>query len=83
MRIEEIDELRLRPLNNAVSTGTEDVIYLMSREQRIDENWALIHALNLAYRYKRGVRIVHIMEAFQPVYTLRTLDFMIRGLQDG
>ena len=37
MRIEEIDELRLRPLNNAVSTGTEDVIYLMSREQRIDE----------------------------------------------
>ena len=82
MRIEEIDELRLRPLNNAVSTGTEDVIYLMSREQRIDENWALIHALNLAYRYKRGVRIVHIMGAYQPIRTKRSLDFKIKGLQE-
>lgn len=58
------------------------VMYWMSRDQRIDHNWALIYAAELAQ--KSGTRL-DIVFALAPTFlgaTLRHYDFMLKGLEE-
>ncbi|MFN2343855.1 MAG: deoxyribodipyrimidine photo-lyase, partial [Desulfonatronovibrio sp.] len=42
------------------------VIYWMSRDQRIHDNWALIHAIDTARKLSKKLRIVFcLMDSFQ------------------
>lgn len=56
------------------------VIYWMSREQRVEDNWGLLHARELA-----GERALLVAFCLVPEFlgaTLRQYDFMLRGLEE-
>ena len=61
---------------------SECVIYWMSRDQRSEDNWALLYARALASEKDVPLRVVfclvpHFLEA-----TVRHFGFMIRGLAE-
>ncbi len=58
------------------------VLYWMSRDQRIDYNWALIFALELAQKNETHVDIVFALSPSFPGANIRHYDFMLKGLRD-
>ncbi|XP_022958215.1 deoxyribodipyrimidine photo-lyase-like isoform X2 [Cucurbita moschata] len=75
---------RIRVLKDA--TGTVDrpvgpVVYWMSRDQRVKDNWALIHAVDEAN--KANVPVAVAFDLFDQFLgaNSRQLGFMLRGLQ--
>ncbi len=56
------------------------VTYWMSREQRIHDNWALIHAIDIACKMEKKLRIVFCLTDNFHEAGLRHYDFMLRGL---
>jgi deoxyribodipyrimidine photo-lyase len=76
-----VNQKRIRILNNNSETGGP-IIYWMSRDQRAEDNWALLHAQDLAV-----IRMVPLVVVFCLVpdflgATLRHYDFMIRGISE-
>lgn len=76
-----MNEHRIRLLQKGEG-GKGPVIYWMSRDQRIDDNWALIHAANLATEKKRNLVIVFTLVSDFLEATLRQYDFMLKGLEE-
>jgi deoxyribodipyrimidine photo-lyase len=81
-----VDPRRVRALNSAGPPPSPGpVIYWMSRDQRADDNWALLHALELAAA--RGAAAVPVAVAFCLVPAFlgagaRQFGFMLRGLRE-
>jgi len=74
-----INPARIYALNKAAQ-GNGPVIYWMSREQRVRDNWGLLHARELA---GSGPLIVAFcLVGDYPGATLRHYDFMLRGLME-
>lgn len=61
--------------------GKGDVIYWMSRDQRLDDNHALIFAQSIATSRKRHLRIIFVLNDEFLGATRRHFDFMMRGLE--
>eukprot|EP00095_Tigriopus_kingsejongensis_P000201 maker-scaffold41_size498431-snap-gene-2.13 protein:Tk00201 transcript:maker-scaffold41_size498431-snap-gene-2.13-mRNA-1 annotation:"dna photolyase" len=59
-----------------------NVVYWMSRDQRVQDNWALLHAQRLALRHRLPLHVVFCLVPKFLDATLRHYDFMIRGLQE-
>ena len=65
--------------------GTETsgaVIYWMSRDQRVADNWALIHAGELAHARRAPLGVIFTLSPGFLGATLRQYDFMLRGLEE-
>jgi deoxyribodipyrimidine photo-lyase len=58
------------------------VVYWMSRDQRINCNWSLIFAIELAHKHKTHVEIVFALTADFLSATYRQYDFMLDGLAE-
>lgn len=58
------------------------VVYWMSRDQRVHDNWALIHAQECAIEHKSPVIVVFCLVPSFLGATIRQYDFMLRGLQE-
>ncbi len=70
---------RARPLNHqGVKNGP--VIYWMSRDQRMNDNWALLHAKSLALKKKVPLAIVFTLAPSFLGAQVRHYDFMLKGL---
>lgn len=73
-------------MNKRVHTlfpGTENsgpVVYWMSRDQRVRDNWALLHAQRLAMERKRPLGVVFSLVTDYPGATWRHYAFMLKGL---
>ncbi len=75
-----INQRRIHPLNQAPHTAGP-VVYWMSREQRVADNWGLYHAQQLALeRHVPLVVVFTLAEGFLGA-TLRQYGFMLRGLE--
>ncbi len=72
---------RVRKLNS-VEYQSGDVVYWMSRDQRVKDNWALIHALQIAQDNKVKIRVVFCLRTRFEFGTERLLDFMLSGLEE-
>lgn len=75
-----VDTRRIRPQNSHPPVPGM-VLYWMQRDQRVQDNWALLYAEEQAR--KRGVAlcvVFTLVPTFGPT-TLRHYDFMLRGLQ--
>lgn len=74
------DSRRLHNLNNCpIKSGP--VVYWMSREQRVADNWGLYHAQQIALERRLPLVVVFTLaDGFQGA-TLRQYGFMLRGLQ--
>ncbi|XP_076150681.1 CPD photolyase isoform X2 [Alosa pseudoharengus] len=75
---------RLRFLSDTktVQQGSEGVLYWMGRDQRVQDNWALIYAQQLAITEKLPL---HICFCLMPTFleaTFRHYSFMLKGLQE-
>ena len=76
-----INEKRIRLTKKGNGT-TGPVIYWMSRDQRINDNWALLFAQQLALEKNRSLAVVfNLVPKFLDA-TLRQYDFMLKGLME-
>lgn len=66
----------LSKLNPPKSCKT--LVYWMTRDQRVHDNWAMLYAQKLALTYKSKLLICFCV----PETTFRQHDFMIKGLQE-
>ena len=72
---------RVRQLQ-AGEPGNGPVLYWMSRDQRIEDNWALLFARELAASRGRSVAIVFCLAPSFMGATKRQYEFMLRGLEE-
>jgi deoxyribodipyrimidine photo-lyase len=71
---------RIHPLNDLpLSDGS--VVYWMSRDQRISDNWALIHAQELALARQVPLLVLFTLADSFLGATRRHYGFMLRGLE--
>jgi len=76
-----VDPRRIFPLNNqAAQPGP--VIYWMSRDQRADDNWALLYAQELALERQAPLAVVFTLAPAFLGATLRQYAFMLKGLSE-
>ena len=62
------------------SRGARCVVYWMSRDQRADDNWALLRAQALAAELQVPLRVCFVLAPKFLAATLRMYDFMLGGL---
>ena len=63
--------------------GTEkkgQVVYWMSRDQRVEDNWALLYAQELALQMKAPLAVIFCLVPQFLNATLRQFGFMLKGL---
>ncbi len=76
-----VDERRIRPLNDK-TLAKGPVIYWMSRDQRIKDNWALLHAQDLALELKTPLVTVFCLTPRYLQASIRNYSFMLEGLKE-
>lgn len=76
-----INQKRVKALNSQ-EYKTGSVIYWMSRDQRLNDNWALIYAQKQALELNQSLDIVFTLSPNFLGATLRQYDFMVRGLEE-
>jgi deoxyribodipyrimidine photo-lyase len=62
--------------------GSGAIIYWMSRDQRVNDNWALLFAQELALERKASLGVVFCLAPSFLNATLRQYGFMLKGLQE-
>lgn len=77
----QIDPRRIRQLNKAHYKGGP-IVYWMSRDQRVIDNWALLFTQELAATHKATFSVIFCLVPTFLGATIRQYGFMIRGLQD-
>ena len=76
-----VNRKRIRILNKITFSKKGAVTYWMSRDQRVEDNWALLFASEHARQHNVPLLVFF---TFDPQYSranLRHFDFMIKGLQ--
>lgn len=58
------------------------VIYWMSRDQRVNDNWALLYAQHLSGKLQAPLEVVFCLSPGFLGATLRQYDFMLSGLEE-
>ncbi|MBL1214590.1 MAG: deoxyribodipyrimidine photo-lyase [Ignavibacteriae bacterium] len=72
---------RVRILNKADEVKGP-IVYWMQRDQRVDDNWALIEAVNLAEKNDQPLIVVFNLVSKFLEASLRQYSFMIEGLKE-
>ena len=62
--------------------GPRPVIYWMSRDQRADDNWALLYAAEVARKMRVPFAVCFCIVSNFEGATMRMYDFMLRGLEE-
>jgi deoxyribodipyrimidine photo-lyase len=75
-----VDPRRVRVLKQG-SIGSGPVLYWMSRDQRVSDNWALLFAQELALERKVSLGVVFCLAPSFLNATLRQYGFMLKGLR--
>ena len=79
--IHQIAPQRIRLIKEGKDSGGP-VIYWMTREQRVSDNWALLLAQNIAVEHKRSIVVVFCLVPDYPGANIRHYGFMLKGLQE-
>lgn len=76
-----INEKRIRLLQKGEETNGP-VVYWMSRDQRVHDNWALLFAQQLALEKKKSLVVAFNLVPDFLEATIRQYGFMLKGLQE-
>lgn len=68
--------------NEEVEEGKKGIAYWMARDQRVQDNWALLFAQNLGLKNKLPLHVIFCLTDKFPEATLRTYKFMLDGLEE-
>lgn len=77
-----MDNSRVRKINSIQPRGGDSVVYLMSRDQRINDNFALIEAQNHALAEKSPLIVMFNLFPKTGIRCLQHYDFMVEGLKE-
>ena len=77
----ELDTRRIKQLNN-LNYASGGVVYWMQRDRRCNDNWALVHAQNLAIKFKAPLTIFYSLNGNFSNANVRQYGFMLEGLVD-
>lgn len=82
--VDGVDKRRCRRLNKVpmAKDSRGPVIYWMSRDQRVEDNWALLYAQKLALQRSASVHVVFCLVPKFGDATIRQFDFLLRGLKE-
>jgi deoxyribodipyrimidine photo-lyase len=74
---------RVRILSDVqiVKEKCQSICYWMSRDQRVQDNWALLYAQKLALKNKLALKVVFCLVPTFLDATIRHYDFLIHGLR--
>jgi deoxyribodipyrimidine photo-lyase len=72
---------RIRLLKKGVP-GKGPVVYGMSRDQRVQDNWVLIYSLQIAEEYSKGLIVAFALSPVFQEACIRQYDFMLKGLEE-
>jgi deoxyribodipyrimidine photo-lyase len=72
---------RVRAINEA-RYKSGPVVYWMSRDQRVNDNWAIIYAQNLALKHNTTLVVLFCLVPNFLGATIRQYGFMLKGLQE-
>jgi deoxyribodipyrimidine photo-lyase len=74
---------RFRYLNDKpFDSRGETVVYWMERDQRVDDNWALIVANEIAKKHNKQLAIIFNYDVEFYGLELRRFDFLVKGLKE-
>ncbi|XP_070775215.1 CPD photolyase [Enoplosus armatus] len=76
---------RLRVMSDTekIKQGSEGVLYWMTRDHRVQDNWALIHAQRLAVKESLPLHVCVCLDVPKSeLSTLRHYSFMLKGLEE-
>ncbi len=76
-----INQIRIRQLNKA-DYHQGSVVYWMSRDQRVSDNWALLYAQELAEKNNQPLAVIFCLRTKFANSTERLVDFMLTGLTE-
>ncbi len=76
-----VDQNRVHKLNQQ-APGEGPVIYWMSRDQRVQDNWALLYAQELALARRQPLAVIFCLAPEFLGATLRHYRFMLKGLAE-
>jgi deoxyribodipyrimidine photo-lyase len=76
-----VNEKRIRLLK-AGKPSVGPVVYWMSRDQRCEDNWALLYAQELALSLQVPLAVVFCLAPENPDATARLFEFMTQGLRE-
>ena len=84
MLVDGVDKRRCRKLNKVpmAKDATGAVIYWMSRDQRAEDNWALLYAQKLAIQRSACLHVVFCLVPKFGDATIRQFDFLLKGLKE-
>jgi len=77
-----MNQQRIRILKNATETKNGPIVYWMSRDQRAQDNWALLYAQKLAIERQQQLLVVFCLVPKFLEATIRQYGFMLRGLAE-
>ena len=75
-----VDITRVSMLNNK-GEDQGPVIYWMSRDQRVEDNWALLYAQERALQLEQSLQVIFCLAPHFLGATLRHYRFMLKGLE--
>uniref|UniRef100_A0A8C5GB98 Deoxyribodipyrimidine photo-lyase n=1 Tax=Gouania willdenowi TaxID=441366 RepID=A0A8C5GB98_GOUWI len=81
----EFNKRRIRLISDTekIKQGSEAVLYWMLRDHRVQDNWALIHAQQLALEEELPLHVCFcLVVPKSKTSTLRHYSFMLKGLQE-
>jgi hypothetical protein len=74
-------EKRVHIIKGTPPTTSRPVVYWMSRDQRLHDNWALIYAQQRAIETNSALCIIFGLTSTFPGANIRSYGFMLRGLK--
>ena len=77
----ELDTRRIKKLNN-LEYSNGGVVYWMQRDRRSNNNWALVHAQNIAIRLKAPLTVFYSLNGNFNDGNHRQYGFLLKGLVD-
>ena len=78
----EFDIRRIKKLNK-INYTSGGVVYWMQRDRRFKNNWALIHAQNLALKHKVPLTVFYSLNGNFTNANLRQYGFLLKGLAES
>ena len=77
----ELDTRRIKKLNN-LDYSNGEVVYWMQRDRRSNNNWALLHAQNIAIKLKAPLSVFYSLNGNFSDANNRQYGFLLKGLFD-
>lgn len=80
----DFNKKRVRPVNNvnAIPENSQAILYWMSRDQRVQDNWAMLYAQRLALKQQLPLHVAFCLVPTFLAAPLRAYRFMLRGLRE-